>query len=111
MTHRCGTGAQSLEDIGMSEPINLSHIINALEGAGAIISNATTLERGDIDFDGHPPQDIEEINKILKLARRNRSLLDERGLELLKSTEDRAKWVYGNHFEEDPWDDFDDDDE
>jgi hypothetical protein len=98
-----------LEDIGMSEPINLSRIINALEGADAIISNATTLERGDINFDGHPPQDIEEISKILKLARSNRSLLDERGLKLLKSTEDRAKWVYGNHFEEDPWDDFDED--
>ena len=93
----------------MSEPINLSRIINALEGADAIISNATTLERGDIDFDGHPPQDIEEISKILKLARSNRSLLDERGLKLLKSTEDRAKWVYGDHFEHDPWDDFDDD--
>ena len=95
----------------MSEPINLSRIINALEGADAIISNATTLERGDIDFDGHPPQDIEEISKILKLARSNRSLLDERGLKLLKSTEDRAKWVYGDHFEHDPWDDFDEDED
>jgi hypothetical protein len=98
-----------LEDIGMSEPINLSGIINALEGANAIISNAQVLERGDTDFNGHPPQDVEEINKILRLARRNRSLLDDGGLALLKRTEERAKWTYGDHFEEDPWDDFDDD--
>lgn len=91
--------------------ITAEGIVKQLEGANAIASNAHAVEKGDTNFDGHPQEDIDTINRILRLARRNIDLLDEAGKALIVSTEAHAKWVYGNHFEHDPWDDFDEDED
>lgn len=89
--------------------ITAEEILKQLDGANAIASNAAAVEKGDTEFTGHPEEDIDTINRILRLARRNIGLLDESGKNLIASTESHAKWVYGDHFEADPWDDFDDD--
>ena len=71
-----------------------------LDEANAIASNARAVEKGDTEFAGHAQEDIETINRILRLARRYIELLDESGRNLIVSTESHAKWVYGDHFDD-----------
>ena len=91
--------------------ITAEGIVKQLTEANAIASNAHAVEKADGAFEGHPEEDIDTINRILRMARRHADLLDEAGKALIVSTEAHAKWVYGDHFEHDPWDDFKEDED